>query len=117
MRDREPVKVRINGRIMVNTAGFQKINPNYFKLTVINLDFVHRFDILVYIKPFSYVFFDKDSSKASSDDASITTSFDLASKSPYNQLRGSIIKRAKMPDEYLLICCPTVLGFTLKNKL
>jgi hypothetical protein len=44
-------------------------------------------------------------------------SFDLASESPYNQPKGSIIKQAEMPDEYLLICCPIVPGFILKDKL
>jgi hypothetical protein len=117
MRDGEPVEVRIDGRIMVDAAGFRKMNPNYFKPTVIDLNFAHGFDISAYIEPFGYASSDEDSSEASSDDASIATSFDLASESPYNQPEGSILERAEMPDEYLLICCPTVPGFTLKDKL
>jgi hypothetical protein len=69
---------------MVNAASFWKINSNYFKPTVINLDFAYRFNILVYIKLFGYVFSDKDFSEASSDDASIITSFNLASELLYN---------------------------------
>jgi hypothetical protein len=102
---------------MVNAAGFWKINLNYFKPTVINLDFAYKFDILAYIEPFGYAFFNKDFSKASSDDVLIIMSFDLASELPYNQPKDSIIKRAEIPDKYLLICCLIVLGFTLKDKL
>jgi hypothetical protein len=117
MRNREPVKVRINGRIIVNAAGFWKMNLNYFKPTVINLDFAYGFDILVYIKPFGYASSNKDFSKASFDNVLIVTSFDLASESPYNQPKDSIIKQAKIPDKYLLICCLIVLGFTFRDKL
>jgi hypothetical protein len=102
---------------MVNAAGFRKINLNYFKPTVINLDFAYRFDILIYIEPFNYASFNEDFSKAFSNNVLIATSFNLASESPYNQPKGSIIKQAEILDKYFLICCLTVPGFTLKNKL
>jgi hypothetical protein len=55
--------------------------------------------------------------EASSDDASIVTSFDLASEQPLDQPEGSIVEQAEMPDEYLLTCCPTVPGFSIKDNL
>jgi hypothetical protein len=102
---------------MVNTACFRKINLNYFKQTVINLDFFHRFDLLAYIKPFDYASSNKAFSKASFNNVLIIISFNLANKDPLNQPKGSVVKQAEMPHKYLLICCPTVLGFSLKDKL
>jgi len=117
MHDRELVEVCIDGRIMVNAVGFRKMNPNYIRPTVIDLDLAHGFDISVYIEPFDYASSDQDSSEASSDNASIITSFDLVSEPPHDQPEGSIIEQAEILDEYLLICCPTVPGFSLKDKL
>jgi hypothetical protein len=75
----EPVEVYINYRIMVNTACFRKINLNYFRPTVvINRD--HGYNLLAFLKPSWEVLSNKASSEASSDDASITISFDLVSK-------------------------------------
>jgi hypothetical protein len=43
IREGEPVQVRIDGRIMVDAAFFRKVNPNYFRPTVIDVD--HAFDL------------------------------------------------------------------------
>jgi len=115
IRDGELVQVRIDGRIMVDAACFRKMNPNYFRPTVIDLDY--GFDLSAYCEPFDYAFSDKASSEASSDDTSSTTSFELTSETPPDQPEGSVVEQAEMLDEYLLICCPTVPGFSLKDKL
>lgn len=113
MRDGEPVEVRIDSRIMVDAAWFRKMNPNYFRSTAIDLD--HGFDISAFLFRFEHgssveTFSEASeiSSEASSDDASIATSFDL---------EGSIMDQAELTDEFLLLCCPTVPGFSLKDKL
>jgi len=115
MRDGEPVEVRIDGRIMVDAACFRKMNPNYFRSTVIDLD--HGIDLSAYFEPLWDASFDMASSEASSDDASIATFFDLASETSPDQLEGSVVEQAETTEEYLLICCPTVPGFSLKDKL
>ena len=92
------MEVRIDSRIMVDAACFRKMNPNYFGSTVINLD--HGYDLSAYSNEVS--------SEASSDDASIVTPFGLES---------SIVEQPHMTDEYLLICCPTVPGFSFKDKM
>ncbi len=115
MRDGERVEVRIDGRIMVDAACFRKMNPNYFRPTVI--DFDHGIDLSAYLEPFDYASSDEASSGASSDSASIATSFELASETSPDQPEGSVVEQAETTDEYLLICCPTVPGFSLKDKL
>jgi hypothetical protein len=113
MRDGEPVEVHIDGRIMVDAACFRKMNPNYFKPTVI--DFDHEFDFSTFFESFWDASSDEDSSEASSDDASSATSF--ASETSSDQPEGSVVGQAEITDEYLLICCPTVPGFSLKDKI
>ena len=46
VRDGEQVEVCIDSRIMVDAAYFRKMNPNYFRLTVLDLD--HRFNLSAY---------------------------------------------------------------------
>jgi len=113
--DREPVQVHINGRIMVDAVCFRKMNLNYFRPITFDLD--HGFDISAFLKSFDNVSSDEGFSEASSDDASSATSFEVASETSHDQLKGSVVKQAEMPDEYLLICCPTVSEFSLKDKL
>jgi hypothetical protein len=99
---------------MVNAAYFRKMNPNYFRPTVLDLD--HRFDLSAW-DPLDYESSDEASSEASSDDGSISTSFDLVSPTSPDQPEGSVVGQAETTDELLLICCPTVPGFSLKDKM
>ncbi|XTI91278.1 hypothetical protein V2W45_1459734 [Cenococcum geophilum] len=89
VRDGQQVEVRIDSRIMVDAAYFRKMNPNYFRPTVLDLD--HRFDFSASWDPLDH---------ESSDEAS-----------------SSVVGQAETTDELLLICCPTVLGFSLKDKM
>ena len=116
MREGEPVEVRIDCRIMVDAACFRKMNPNYFRPTVV-IDPDHGYDLSPFLELSWEVLSDEASSEASSDDASIATSFDLASETPPDQPEGSVVEQAETTDECLLICCPTVPGFSLKDKM
>src|SRR5450432_3051885 len=115
MRDGELVEVRIDCRIMVDAACFWKMNPNYFRPTVF-IDLDHGYDLSAFLGLSWEVLSDEASSEASSDDASIATSFNLVSETPPDQPEGSVVEQAETTDECLLICCPTVLGFSLKDK-
>jgi hypothetical protein len=110
MRDGEPVEVRIDSRVMVDAVWFRKMNPNYFRSTAMDLD--HGIDISAFMLPFEYGSSIETSSEASdtssADEASIATSFDI---------EGSVVEQAEMTDECLLLCCPTVPGFSFKDKL
>jgi hypothetical protein len=44
-------------------------------------------------------------------------SFDLASEPSPDQTEGSIVGQAETTDEFLLIYCPTLPGFSLKDKM
>ncbi|KAG9230113.1 hypothetical protein BJ875DRAFT_546439 [Amylocarpus encephaloides] len=110
LRDGEPVEVRIDSRIMVDVAWFRKMNLNYFKSTVIDIDY--WYDISAFLSPFEYESSVETSSEASgtfsTDDASIVTSFDI---------KDSVAGQDEMVDECLLLYCPTVPGFSFKDKL
>jgi len=41
----------------------------------------------------------------------------LTSETSLDQAEGSVVEQAEMADETLRICCPTVPGFSLKDKL
>jgi hypothetical protein len=115
VRDGQQVEVRIDSRIMVDAAYFRKMNPNYFRPTVLDLN--HGFDLSAYWDPLNYDSSDEASSEASSDDGSIATSLDLASETSPAEPEGSVVRQAETTDELLLICCPTVPGFSLKDKM
>jgi hypothetical protein len=96
------VEVRIDSRIMVDAAYFRKMNPNYFRPTVLDLDHDSS---------------NEASSEASSNDGSIATPFDLASETSPAEPEGSVVGQAETIDELLLIYCPIVPGFSLKDKI
>lgn len=63
VRDGQQVEVRIDSRIMVDAAYFRKMNPNYFRPTVLDLD--HRFDFSASWDPLDHESSDEASSEAS----------------------------------------------------
>lgn len=90
---------------MVDAAFFRKMNPNNSRPT--NLD---AFDPVGHWEQLDLV---------SDDDASYV-SFDRASSAPSSDLVSEIFlyeAEGSMADENLLIYCPTVPGFSLKDKL
>jgi hypothetical protein len=116
MREGEPVEVYIDCRIMVNATCFRKMNPNYFRPTVV-IDRDHGYDLSPFLELSWEVLSDGASSEASSDDALTVTSFDLASETAPDQSESSVVEQAETTDECLLIYCPTVPGFSLKDKM
>ncbi|KFY02063.1 hypothetical protein V490_00656, partial [Pseudogymnoascus sp. VKM F-3557] len=90
MKKNKPVEVFINSRIMVDAASFQEINPNYTRPSIFK----------------------------SSDSIDLWLIVDAASS---NQIDESATKSSMdldaLTDEDLLICSPTVLGFSLNDKL
>jgi hypothetical protein len=91
------------------------MNPNYFRLTVLDLDY--RFDFSASWDPLDYKSSNKASSKTSSNNSSIVISFNLVSPISPNQPEGSAVGQAETINELLLIYCPIVLGFSLKDKI
>ena len=85
-RNGELVEVRIDGRIMVDTA-FRKIHPHHFKSTVLDTNDV------------------KD----------ITRCFKISGN--VRQPNSVVVEPADMVHENLLICCPTMPGFSFKHDL
>lgn len=90
MKKNKPIEIFINSRIMVDAAMFQEINPNYTRLSIFK----------------------------SANSVELWLIGDTASS---NKLDESAIESSinldALTDEDLLICSPTVLGFSLTDKL
>jgi hypothetical protein len=81
------LKLHVNGRIMVDAAIFRKTNPNYSRLEIKKPDTVDFF--LEQVKQ----------------------------GGPESRIRGKDIDFSAMKKEDLAICSPTVLGFSLNEKI
>lgn len=81
------LKLHVNGRIMVDAAIFRKTNPNYPRLEIKKPDTVD-------------FFFEQ-----------------MKQGGPESRIRGKDIDFSAMKEEDLAICSPTVLGFSLNEKL
>jgi hypothetical protein len=90
MKKGEPLKITIKGRIMVDPVKFQQDNPNYTRPSMFK----------------------------SSKGVSIWLDIDDV---PSTQLDESALKKGvdanELRDEDFLLCSPTVLGYSLENKL
>ena len=94
MEEGEPSRFSVNGRIMVDAAFFRKVNPNYSRPPVIepeNSD-----------SGISYWTFGE---------------FGEPESEPADQIQSYAKGLADMTENDLLICCPTVLGFSLNDKI
>jgi hypothetical protein len=112
--NRELVEVCINSCIIVDTAFFRKINPNYFRLT--DLDIGNIYNLWEFAQLLYYISAN-DTSKSSFGKTSSIISFELASETFPDQAESSVVEQAEIADKNLLICCPTIPGFSLKDKL
>jgi hypothetical protein len=90
MKKKKPVEIFINSRIMVDAASFQEINPNYTRPSIFKGS--DSIDLWLIVDPASSNQIDESAMKSSMDLDALT-------------------------DEDLLICSPTVLGFSLNDKL
>ena len=125
MCDGEQIEVVVDSRIMVDATFFRKMNPNYFRPGVIDLD-----DAVDLWESFSFpnltssdvassdTSSDKTSSDTSSNSASSDTSFDLtADETAPDPSESNIVEPAYITEDDFLICCPTVPGFSFSDKL
>lgn len=91
MKKGKPVEISVNSRIMVDAVLFQEINPNYTRPSIFkNSNSIDLWDLMI-----------NGVSRVQIDESAIRRSMDLDALS----------------DEDLLICSPTVLGFSLDDKL
>ncbi|ELR10673.1 hypothetical protein GMDG_04940 [Pseudogymnoascus destructans 20631-21] len=90
MKKNKPIEIFINSRIMVDAAMFQELNPNYTRPSIFKS--TNSIDL--------WLFGDTTSSNKL-DESAMESSVNLDA----------------LTDEDLLICSPTVLGFSLNDKL
>ncbi|ELR10095.1 hypothetical protein GMDG_04495 [Pseudogymnoascus destructans 20631-21] len=90
MKKKKPVEIFINSRIMIDAASFQEINPNYTRPSIFKGS--DSIDLWLIVDPASSNQIDESAMKSSMDLDALT-------------------------DEDFLICSPTVLGFSLNDKL
>ena len=86
MRNDQPVQVTVNSRIMLDPEFFREMNPNYRRPCIEE-------------NRSQSVFFDMDDAKERS-----------------NIINGRSSKAAELAPDELLICCPTIPGFSLDSK-
>ena len=84
----EPIRFSVDNRIMIDAANFRKLDPNYSRPR---------------IEPVKM-----DSG-----------SFDLAYlyNAVLDKVNNNDLEPTRMTEKDLIICCPTVLGFSLDKKI
>jgi hypothetical protein len=93
MKKGMPVQMSVNSRVVVDAGFFRKLNPNYSREPV------------------------TDPAVLSANEDGWTLLDDEPSNPPPDQLKSNGVTPAEIDEEDLLICCPTVLGFSLGDKL
>jgi hypothetical protein len=94
MKKNHPVKLFVNSRIMVDAAYFREANPNYARASIE----------------------ESDSESSSLPGWTILGSDDDSEESP-NAVKSNGMEPSDVKGDDILICSPTVLGFSLGNKL
>jgi hypothetical protein len=94
MKKTHPVKLFINSRIIVDVAYFQEANLNYAKASI-----------------------DESNKASSSSDGWTLFSSDDDSEKSSDAVKSNGMEPLDVKGDDLLICSPTVLGFSLGNKL
>lgn len=94
MKDGEVVKVSVDSRVMLDAAFFRKMNPSYTR---------PQPDELV--------------KKNTDDDGWREIFAESFSERNIDQVQGNGVEPTQIEEKDLLICCPTVLGFSLGDKL
>lgn len=97
MEDGSPVQKSINSRVMIDAAFFQEINPNS--------------DSRPHVTEPAGMEWVKGSS------GGWHLSSESSSGLPSRQIKSTGIELVELKDDELLICCPTVLGFSFYDKL
>ena len=94
MKDGEAVKVSVDSRVMLDAAFLRKMNPNYTRPQPVEL-----------VK------------KKTHCDGLFEIISDSSSKRTLDQVKDNGVELNKIRENNLLICCPTVPGFSLGDKL
>lgn len=94
MKEREPIKVSVDSRIILDAAFFMKMNPNYTR---------PQPDELVKSKTDNDGFFEIFS--------------EPSSERGLDQIKDNGVEPTKIEEKDLLICCPTIPGFGLGDKM
>jgi len=94
MKDGVAVKVSVDSRVMLDAAFFRKMNPNYTR---------PQPDELV--------------EKKTGKDGCFEIFSESSSQRSLDQIKDNGLEPTKIDDKDLLICCPTVPGFGLGDKL
>jgi len=94
MEKGRPVEVSINSRIVVDAAYFKETNPNYKRPSIT-----------------------KPSKQTSSSNIWISMDLDGTSESSSDVVKSIGKNSAEVAGDDVLICSPTVLGFSLNKKL
>ena len=94
MKKNHPVKLFVNSRIMVDAAYFREANPNYARASIE----------------------ESDSESSSLPGWTILGSDDDSEESP-DAVKSNGMEPLDVKGDDILICSPTVLGFSLGNKL
>lgn len=94
MKDGEPVKVSVDSRVMLDAAFFRKMNPNYTRP-----------------QPHELV------RKKMNNDGFFDAFSESSSEGNLDQIKGNGMEPTKLEENDLLICCPTVTGFGLGDKM
>ena len=94
MKEGEPVKISVDSRIMLDATFFRKMNPNYARP-----------------QPQELV------KKRTEDDGYLGLYSESSKKRALNQIKDNGIKPTQIEENKLLICCPTIPGFGMGDKL
>ena len=94
MRKEQPIKVPVNSRIMIDAIFFQEANLNHTRPSINQL-----------IK------------QDLSDEAWIIFESDDRSTNQSDQVKSNDKDSAKMNEDDLILCSPTVRGFSYGNKM
>lgn len=93
MDDGKPIRFSVDSRIMIDAATFRKIDPNYSRPRI-------------------------EPVKTSSDTSPWSELCgEPSSKSALGQVKNNDLEPTRMTEKDLIICCPTVLGFSLDKKI
>jgi hypothetical protein len=94
MKEGEAVKVSVDSRVMLDAAFFRKMNPNYTRP-----------------QPNELV------KKKTDNDGFFEIFSESSSKRTLDQIKDNGVEPTEIEETDLLICCPTVPGFSLGDKL
>lgn len=92
----EIFQISINSRIMVDSAFFRQMNPNYTRPR---------------INQWSELYMDSDGS------ISLDALFDYQDQRMREQVKSNGVNPSEMKDVDYLICCPTVLGYCFSENM